>query len=462
MTKNSGRVQSGTPAFKKGETDVKTASHNNDSRRATKIRALHVGTSAKGGAGLAQLRIAAAIEARSRNQLQVACDHFFAKEATPRAKLKFRARRLSGRVMVGLHRIWSRKVPLILGSSDLRTVARYHSGLAEAINRTDYDLVHLHWIGDQVLSIEEIGQIEKPIVWTFHDMWPLGGAEHYPSTTSPTPRPERPMTFGRLIQWRLKSWVLNSIDNSVVNRKKLHWGKQLVAVSPSQWLLEHIAEDDVFSRMPHTRIPNPVSIPALTDATRSTAFGGDQPNRLNLLFVSSSGIGDPRKGWNMLEPAISVLKDLLPVELREKLTLTVVGPGAPPRDLRGVQVSHAGELGQEQLADVYLDAVLTLMPSTFDNFPNVALESMSFGTPVIGSRNTGIAEIVSHEVDGGLVDWQSPTAAAAFIAALLKDRDRLAKFSRNCLLKVSAEFGEEVVGNAYLKLYLDTLNAGRI
>ena len=39
-------------------------------------------------------------------------------------------------------------------------------------------IIHLHWIGN-LISIEEIGDIPFPIVWTIHDQWPFCGAEHY-------------------------------------------------------------------------------------------------------------------------------------------------------------------------------------------------------------------------------------------------------------------------------------------
>ena len=39
----------------------------------------------------------------------------------------------------------------------------------------------MHWIQGEMISIEEIGRIKKPIVWTMHDSWPFCGAEHHPN-----------------------------------------------------------------------------------------------------------------------------------------------------------------------------------------------------------------------------------------------------------------------------------------
>ena len=47
------------------------------------------------------------------------------------------------------------------------------------INKSDADIVHLHWIQGEMLSIKEISEIKKPVVWSFYDMWPFCGCEHY-------------------------------------------------------------------------------------------------------------------------------------------------------------------------------------------------------------------------------------------------------------------------------------------
>ena len=44
------------------------------------------------------------------------------------------------------------------------------------------DIIHLHWINQGMLSINEIGEIlvtGKKIVWTMHDMWPFTGICHH-------------------------------------------------------------------------------------------------------------------------------------------------------------------------------------------------------------------------------------------------------------------------------------------
>ena len=43
----------------------------------------------------------------------------------------------------------------------------------------DSDIVHIHWIGKELISIKALNKISKPIIWTMHDMWPILATEHF-------------------------------------------------------------------------------------------------------------------------------------------------------------------------------------------------------------------------------------------------------------------------------------------
>ena len=71
----------------------------------------------------------------------------------------------------------------LLSNNDKKTIRSYSflpSFISNEINKSIYDLVHLHWVQGEFISIEAIGKIRKPLIWTFHDTWPFCGGEHYP------------------------------------------------------------------------------------------------------------------------------------------------------------------------------------------------------------------------------------------------------------------------------------------
>ena len=72
----------------------------------------------------------------------------------------------------------------------LQKIKRYDSNsfnilpnnFIKKLNNIDCDIINLHWIGNNLISIKSLSKIKKPIVWTLHDMWAYTGSEHYTQT----------------------------------------------------------------------------------------------------------------------------------------------------------------------------------------------------------------------------------------------------------------------------------------
>jgi glycosyltransferase involved in cell wall biosynthesis len=91
------------------------------------------------------------------------------------------------------------------------------------------------------------------------------------------------------------------------------------------------------------------------------------------------------------------------------------------------QVSLPGPMGQEELLREYRRASVLCMPSRLladdrDGIPNVLVEAMAAGTPVIASAVSGIPELVEHEVNGLLVAPEDPDALADTLLRLHGDQ----------------------------------------
>ena len=68
---------------------------------------------------------------------------------------------------------------------------------------------------------------------------------------------------------------------------------------------------------------------------------------------------------------------------------------------------------------MFQKAAITVIPSLWENFPNVLLEASIFGSAVIASRVGGIPEMIKQGKTGILVPPQDPQAVANAISKLL-------------------------------------------
>lgn len=109
----------------------------------------------------------------------------------------------------------------------------------------------------------------------------------------------------------------------------------------------------------------------------------------------------PEKGVDVLIRAFKKLSLL-------KAGLTIVGEGAAEPYLKQLasgdrRIRFAGKISWEELKELYKAADVTVVPSVYyEILGNVVLESMSHGTPVIGSRIGGIAELIQEGFNGYL------------------------------------------------------------
>lgn len=93
------------------------------------------------------------------------------------------------------------------------------------------------------------------------------------------------------------------------------------------------------------------------------------------------------------------------------------------------QVEFLGKMGPDAVLAHYRRATVFALPCQIaengdrDGIPNVLLEAMAMGLPVVTTGISGIPELVRHEHNGLLVPPQEPEPLASALARLLADRD---------------------------------------
>ena len=136
------------------------------------------------------------------------------------------------------------------GNPIIHSPAVLPSRWPERINASDADVLNLHWVQGEMLSIADIARIRKPIVWTLHDMWAFCGAEHY--TT------DHRWRDGYLRDNRPAQESGFDLNRYTWQRKCKHWRQPLQIVCPSQWLADCVRTSALMHAWPVEVVPNPI------------------------------------------------------------------------------------------------------------------------------------------------------------------------------------------------------------
>ena len=116
---------------------------------------------------------------------------------------------------------------------------------------------------------------------------------------------------------------------------------------------------------------------------------------------------------------------------------------------------------QVEVGPYYALATLLALPSHSEGSPNVVLEAMAAGVPVVATAAGGVPEILTDEQNGLIVPLRDPLAMAKGIERLLQDeplRSRLIEMSRQCAATL---YTPEARCRSLIALYEETLGEWR-
>lgn len=141
-------------------------------------------------------------------------------------------------------------------------------------------------------------------------------------------------------------------------------------------------------------------------------------------LLGAMGRLHPQKGFSDLLAALVQVREAIP-----SVRLLLVGDGGL-RDSLETQAREMGLSGLVTFAGMRTDVPEILsaldvfvLPSLWEGMPNVLLEAMAAGLPVVATAVGGTPEVVVDGVTGLLVPPRDPAALAQAIATVLRDAD---------------------------------------
>ena len=322
--------------------------------------------------------------------------------------------------------------------SDLRST-RIHG----ALQKMDYDIVHLHWINNRFLDIDELAKIHKPIVWTLHDSWPFTGIchvsyeckqfEHHCGTC--------PMLGSK----NEKDLAYEVFEKKLEAYKDL----ELHIVTPSRWLGECAKKSTLLGRFPITVIPNCIDTDLYQPMDKADArkILGLEPDKKYLLFGAMQATVDKNKGFEQLLKALRMLNG-------DNMELIIYGTDENLESYAiPIPYRSMGYIRDEKLmSQLYNAADICVVPSLSENLSNTIMESLACGTPVVAFNIGGNGDMINHKQNGYLAKEKDRDDLACGIEWCLA-HDTKGALSMNAREKVLNNYTIDIVSNQYKQLY---------
>jgi len=130
------------------------------------------------------------------------------------------------------------------------------------------------------------------------------------------------------------------------------------------------------------------------------------------------------------------------------------------------RVHLPGIVLRDTLPDLYRAADIFVLPAVHDaqgnvdGLPNVILEAMASGLPVVASAISGIPQVIDDGVNGALVEEQNPEQLAEALRALLAAPERVRELGAASRERAVRDLTWATIAGRYRASYLDGLAVG--
>ena len=310
------------------------------------------------------------------------------------------------------------------------------------------DLIHLHWINQGMLSLNNIRKIlrsGKPVVWTMHDIWPATAICHVTLNC-------RQFTTG-CCNCRLLPGNGSAHDLAhKIWQKKLAMlrDENIYYVACSKWLESEAKASALLKGHKITSVPNCIDTHIYKKGNKQEARQRlGLPANKKLILFASQRVTNENKGMSYLIDACNQLANAA-----EKPGVVILGGHA--EEVVNQLPLDAYPLGyvndEQRIVDVYNAVDVFVLPSLSENLPNTIMEAMACGVPCIGFRIGGIPEEIDHKKNGYVAEYRNADDLARGISWILNEAD-YSTLSENAIHKVAHSYSQQSVAMKYLDVY---------
>jgi len=310
------------------------------------------------------------------------------------------------------------------------------------------DVIHLHWICNGTLSINEIKRIKKPVVWTLRDMWAFTGGCHYALTCT-----KYQSTCGKCP--KLYGGFQKDIS-SLLQAKKVGFNiKNITFVAISEWLALIAKESHILKDADIKFISNNISDTFKrinkAEARKALNLGLEK----NIVLVGANNLKNEYKGFThalkTIEKAVNHI---------ENLHILVFGSvdHAVLEEFKHFSTHFGFVTSEEKMNLLYSASDCFLFTSVQEAFGKTIVESLASGTPVVAFNASAPKYMLKHKNVGFLATPYNSESLYEGICWALSEKGNL-NLRKYCSDYVDNHFNKDKSVRLYTQLYQEKQTA---
>lgn len=320
----------------------------------------------------------------------------------------------------------------------------------------DADVLTMHSISGSCsyLAIPALTR-RKPTVFVLRDMMSFTGhcfhsldCERWKTGCGKCPYPDifPAITVDNThLAWKLKDWAFSR--------------SHLAVVAQSSWMVD-MAKQSMLRRFPIHLIPNGIDTeiyrPHEPELCRSVL---NIPKRKKVLMFMAANLSGRLKGGDLFVKAVQSM----PESLKAEMVILLLGRrGETLARSLGIRTIYLGYVESDLLKVIcYSAADCFVSPTRAESFPNVLLESIACGTPVVSLKVGGVPDIARHKITGLLANPEDVDGFRDNIIEILENESLRMAMRQHCRKIALEEYSVSLQAQRYIQLYRQLLSGTR-
>jgi glycosyltransferase involved in cell wall biosynthesis len=314
------------------------------------------------------------------------------------------------------------------------------------------DIVHFHLLHNYIFDIQLLPILSrlKPIVWTIHDPWVLGGHCTYHFNC------EKWQDQCGECSYLTTPFILDK-DNSALNfeiKKQAIQNSNIEVIVASKWMAEKLEKSPVFKNKDINIIPFGVNQDIFRPMTKKSIRRKlDIPEDAIVLCFRCDY--SQFKGMDYIEYVLENIKT------KKKIFLLLLANDFNKKFDKFGYRAFGWVNDDERLAQIYNASDLFLMPSKMEAFGMMAIEAMSSGVLPIVLEGTALPEVVNSSKCGVATPNNKEEYLKAVQYYIDHNKERILR-AKKCLEFAQKEYKKDIYVKRVISLYKTVMKKFKI